>query len=174
MPAKNALNTMYDTLLNLKQNGEILDAMTNVTDVDGKIAELTVATAAESNMNDVYVGSFNHIKVAHAKKSIVCNYVKGATAADDTFIYDIIVRYNNTNSGTLLTVLCTLDLSPFVQIAAADRDDTDSGELENSGNISISWEKLSALNDLSTYLTAHEAFHNSVNDALVAVKPFAI
>ena len=174
MPAKNALNTIYDTVLNLKQNGEIIDAMTNVTDEIGQIAELSVADSADSNMYEVYVGSFNHIKVAHAKKSVVCHFSKGASAAEDSFIYDIIVRYNNTNSGTLKTVLCTLDLSPFVKMADADRDATDAGELENSSNISIDWVKLAALKDLSTYLTAHQLFHNSVNDAMVAVKPFAL
>lgn len=174
MPAKNALYSIYDTLVNLKQNGEILDAMTNVTNEFGEIAELDVSAASESNMYDVYVGSFNHIKVAHAKKSVVCNYTKGDTAADDMFVYDIIVNYNLTNSTILRTVLCSLDFSNFVKIADADRTATASGVLSSSSNISIDWDKLSSYKDLSTYLTVHQNLHNSVNDALVAVKPFTL
>ena len=172
MPASNAFESIYDTLQNCKQNGVILEAMTSVTDVDGNIAELTVATAAESNMMDVFMGTVNHFKVAHAKKILILDYVKGATAADDSFVYSIIVKYNNTNSGTLSTVLSKLDLSAFVKIADADRDATDSGELPNSNNISVSWDLVSAKSDLSTYLTAHQLFHNAINDAIVACKPF--
>jgi hypothetical protein len=174
MAAKNTMNTLYDTLLNTKENGIILEAMTNVTNAVGEIAELSVASAAESNMYDVYVGTFNHYKIAHAKKSVVCNYVQGATASDDTFIYDLIVKYNNTNSSALKTVLCSLDFSPFVKIADEDRDAAVTGELDNSANISIDWSKLEALKDISSYLTVHQNFHNSVTDALIAVKPFAL
>jgi hypothetical protein len=171
--AANALFEVKDSLDNLKENGDILLAMTNVTNADGEIAELAVATSAESNMFSVYSGSFNHLKIAHAKKSLVCNYTKGATAAADTIIYDIIVNYNYTNSTIQQTVLCSLDVSDFVSYAVASREAAVSGVLANSTNLSVDWNKLTALKDLSSYLTAHQDFHNSVKQAIIAVKPFS-
>jgi hypothetical protein len=171
--ASNALFEIKDSLDNLKENGDILLAMTNVTNADGEISELAVATSAESNMFSVYSGSFNHLKIAHAKKSVICNYVKGATAADDTIVYDIIVKYNNTNSAVLQTVLCSLDVSDFVSVKTANREATVTGVLANSTNLEVDWTKLTALKDLSSYLTAHLELHNSIKQAIIAVKPFA-
>jgi len=171
--ASNALFEMKDSLDNLKENGDILLAMTSVTNADGEISELAVATSAESNMFSVYEGSFNHLKIAHAKKQIVCNYTKGATAAADTIIYDIIVRYNNTNSATLQTVLCSLNVSSFVSVKTAARDAAATGVLANSTDLEVSWAKLNALKDLSSYLTVHNNFHSAVREAIIAVKPFS-
>lgn len=171
--ATNALFEVKDSLDNLKENGEILLAMTNVTNASGEISELAVATSAESNMFSVYEGSFNHLKIAHAKKQIVCNYTKGASAADDTIIYDIIVRYNNTNSATLQTVLCSLDVSDFVSVKVASRAAAATGVLANSSDLEVDWDKLTALKDLSAYLTSHNEFHNQIRQAIIAVKPFS-
>ena len=147
--------------------------MTNVTNESGEIAELAVATSAESNMYEVYVGSFNHFKVAHAKKALICNYTKGATAAEDVISYDVIVRYNNTNSATLSTVLCSIDVSDFVKVKDANRDTTDAGALSNSANLEISWSKLAELKDLSAYLEKHNELHDQIEVAITAVKPFS-
>lgn len=171
--ASNALFEMKDSLDNLKENGDILLAMTSVTNADGEISELAVATSAESNMFSVYEGSFNHLKIAHAKKQIVCNYTKGATAAADVVSYDIIVRYNNTNSATLQTVLCSLNVSSFVSVKTAARDAAATGVLANSTDLEVSWTKLNALKDLSSYLTVHNNFHSAVREAIIAVKPFS-
>lgn len=171
--ASNALFEVKDSLDNLKENGEILLAMTSVTNASGEISELAVATSAESNMFSVYSGSFNHLKIAHAKKQIVCNYTKGLTSATDTIIYDIIVKYNNTNSATLQTVLCSLDVSAVVSVKTAARDGAATGELANSNDLEVDWTKLSGLKDLSSYLTVHNNFHNEVRQAIIAVKPFS-
>lgn len=176
MSTINALNDTYETLQNMMENGKIAVAMTSNTDADGKIAELMVATAAESNIHDVLVGSFNHFKVLHAKKGLVCRYTKGATAADDKVEYDIIVNYNNTNSATLKTVLYTVDLSPFVSRTFADaqaRTDAISGNLANSADLSIDWtNKLKSLTDLSDYLDKHNLVHEQIKIAAATVKPF--
>lgn len=174
MPAANTLEFINDSLVNLKQNGEIINAMTNVTNENGEIAELDVATSAESNMFAVYQGSFNHLKIAHAKKALVLNYSKGATAADDTFIYDVIVRYNNTNSATLTTVLCSIEVSDFVKIDEAERDASATGVLANSADLAVDWSKLAALKDLSAYLQKHNEFHDEVENAIVATRPFCL
>jgi hypothetical protein len=171
--ASNALFEMKDSLDNLKENGDILLAMTSVTNASGEISELAVATSAESNMFSVYEGSFNHLKIAHAKKQIVCNYVKGETVAADTIIYDIIVRYNNTNSATLQTVLCSLNVSSVVSVKTASREAAATGVLANSTDLEVDWTKLTALKDLSSYLTVHNNFHSAVREAIIAVKPFS-
>jgi hypothetical protein len=172
MPAVNDSSFQLTSLNNIKQNGEILLAMTNVTDESGQIAELA-GTSAESNMLDVYEGTFNHFKIAHAKKSLVCNYTKGADAAGDVISYDIIIKYNNTNSATLPTVLCSLNVSAFIKVKDAERDGLDTGVVASSDDFEVSWDKLTALKDLSSYLTAHNDFHDAVNVAITAVKPFA-
>ena len=171
--ASNALFEVKDSLDNLKENGDILLAMTNVTNANGEISELAVATSAESNMFAVYSGSFNHLKIAHAKKSLVCNYTKDATAADDTIIYDIIVKYNQTNSTVNNTVLCSLDVSDFVSVKTASREAAVYGVLANSTDLEVDWTKLAGLKDLSSYLTAHQDFHTEVKQAIIAVKPFS-
>jgi hypothetical protein len=171
--ATNALFEVKDSLDNLKENGEILLAMTSVTNASGEISELAVATSAESNMFQVYEGSFNHLKIAHAKKQIVCNYTKGETVAADVIIYDLIVRYNNTNSATLQTVLCSLNVSSFVSIKTAARTTAATGILANSADLEVDWDKLTALKDLSSYLTVHNNFHSGVREAIIAVKPFS-
>lgn len=171
--ATNALFEVKDSLDNLKENGEILLAMTSVTNANGEISELAVATSAESNMFQVYEGSFNHLKIAHAKKQIICNYVKGETAAADSIIYDLIVRYNNTNSATLQTVLCSLNVSSFVSVKTASREAAASGVLASSADLEVDWTKLTALKDLSSYLTIHNNFHSAVREAIIAVKPFS-
>jgi hypothetical protein len=173
MPANNDSSFNYTSLTNIKQNGEILLAMTNVTNENGEIAELAVATPAESNMYEVYVGSFNHFKIAHAKKALICNFTKGADETGDIISYDVIVRYNNTNSETLPTVLCSIDVSDFVRVKPADREALDEGVLSNSIKLEVAWSKLAALKDLSAYLTMHSEFHDAVNTAITAVKPFS-
>jgi hypothetical protein len=171
--ASNALFEVKDSLDNLKENGDILLAMTNVTNANGEISELAVATSAESNMFSVYAGSFNHLKIAHAKKSLVCNYTKGISPAADTIIYDIIVKYNYTNSTVNNTVLCSLDVSDFVSIKTASREAAVTGALATSTDLEVDWTKLTALKDLSSYLTVHQDFHTAVKQAIIAVKPFS-
>jgi hypothetical protein len=169
----NLLSEMCDTFKNLEQNGKISLAMTSITNEVGEVYELAVATAAESNICDVYKGSFNHLKIAHAKKSLVCNYVKGATAAEDTIIYDVVINYNNTNSTTSPTVLCSINVSDFVSISDAARATAVTGVLANSTDLDVDWDnKLKTYKNLSTYLTKHNTFHNSIKQALAASKPF--
>jgi hypothetical protein len=172
MTVLNALEFVNTSLNNIKQNGDILNAMTNVTTESGEIAELAVAAAAESNMYAVYVGSINHLKIAHAKKTLILNYVKGAAADADTFIYDVIVKYNNTNSEGLPTVLCSINVSDFVSMATAARAAAATGELSSSADISVDWDKLSSYKDLSDYLEKHNDLHDEVESAIVATKPF--
>jgi len=171
--AENTLSEVSDFLSNVKSNNTTALAMTNNTDENGLIAELTVATSAESNIYAVFQGTFNHFKIAHAKKQLDCNYVKGATAADDTFIYDVIVKYNTSTSSINKTVLCSIDLSAFISIESVARDAAVSGLLANSADLSVDWDKLSAMTDVSVYLTAHNNFNNAVRNALVSVSPFA-
>lgn len=169
----NQLFEFYDSLVNLDNNGRIMEAMASVTNEVGEISELAVLTEAESNICDVYKGSFNHLKIAHTKKTLICNYFKAVAPADDIIIYDVIIRFNSTNSTTLPTVLCSLNVSSFVSMDAGSRDAAETGVLANSANLAVDFTKLAAMKNISTYLVAHNNFHNAVKQALIAAKPFA-
>lgn len=187
----NLLSETFDSLKNIEANGKIVEAMTSVTDDDGLILELkfshsvtTVVNGAdvvtevpndkdESNIYEVYTGTYNIIKLLHAKKYLVCNYSKGATAADDTIKYDIIVRFNKTNNTTDTTVLSSIDATPFFSIKTADRDAAVTGVLTSSAIIEPSWKKLSDLTDPSAFLTAHNKFYDDIKASIIATKPFS-
>ena len=168
------LSELYNTLINLEKNSEIISSLIKDTDENGDIAELLVTDKAKSNIYDVFVGSFNHIKIAHAKKSIVCNYFKGDDAKDDTFIYDIIIKYCNTNNTTLLTNLYSIDFSSFISIDTTTRNTTTTGKITTSADLSIDWSKLSAMNNMTTFITKHNIFYNSIKQSIIVVKPFAL
>jgi hypothetical protein len=168
------LSKLYNTLINLEKNSEIILSLIKDTDENGDIVELLVSDKAKSNIYDVFVGSFNHIKIAHAKKSIVCNYFKGDDAKDDTFIYDIIIKYYNSNSTTSSTNLYSIDFSSFISIDATVRNTTTTGKITNSTDLSIDWDKLSAMNNVATFLTNYNIFYNSIKQAIAIVKQFAL
>ena len=171
----NQLSETYESLVNIDENRKIIEAMITKTNEDGEISELAVAAEAQSNVCDVFKGSFNHLKILHAKKSLICNYVKGATAPEDTIIYDVIVKYNTTNSTTSPTVLCTIDVSSFVSRTFADeaaRATASSGVLPNSTNLAVDFSKLAALKDMTAYLDVHNEFHDSIKESLLATKAF--
>jgi len=163
-----------DTLKNIKQNGEIVYAMTNQTNENGEIEELAVTDSSSSNMYSVYAGTVNLIKVAHAKKALKLNFTKGDTAAEDLFIYDIPCKYNTTNSSSSSTVLSSLNLSAFVKMDDTARDNAESGLLSNSTDISVDWEKLQNYKDVATYEEKHIEFHNQVAQALIKCDPFTV
>lgn len=165
---------LYNTLINLEKNSEIILSLIKDTDENGDIAELLVTDKAKSNIYDVFVGSFNHIRIAHAKNSIVCNYFKGDDAKDDTIIYDIIIKYYNSNSTTSSTILYSIDFSSFVSIDATKRNTTTTGKITTSTDLSIDWVKLSAMNNVATFTNKHNIFYNSIKQAIAVVKPFAL
>lgn len=74
--AENTLSEVSDFLSNVKSNNTTALAMTNNTDENGLIAELTVATSAESNIYAVFQGTFNHFKIAHAKNNLIVIMLK--------------------------------------------------------------------------------------------------
>jgi hypothetical protein len=187
----NILYETYDSLKNIEANNKIIEAMATVTDDIGEIAELkptnTVINVVdgvdvishvprpkeESNIYDVYSGTFNILKLLHAKKYLECNYVKGATEADDTIVYDTIVRYNKTNSTTAKTVLSSINVTSFFSIKSANRAAAVTGKLANSDTIEVDWEKLSALTDPSAYITKHNKFNDDIRTSIHASKPFS-
>jgi hypothetical protein len=187
----NLLSETYDSLKSIEANGKIVEAMTTVTDDEGRILELKPTTSVttvvngadvitevpnnkdDSNIYEVYTGTYNIIKLLHAKKNLVCNYVKGATEADDTITYDIIVRYNKTNNTTDKTVLSSINATPFFSIKSAERGAQVTGELNSSSIIEVSWDKLSALTDPSDYTREHNKFYDAVKASITATKPFS-
>ncbi len=168
----NLLSETYESLVNIDENGKIIEAMISKTNELGEITELAVATEAASNVCDVFKGTINHLKILHAKKSLICKYVKGATAPEDTIIYEVIVKYNTTNSTTSPTVLCTIDVSDFVSMDSTARATAATGTLANSTDLAVDWTKLTAMKDMSTYLDVHNEFHNSIKESLTATKAF--
>ncbi len=170
--AENVLAEVSDFLSNVKSNNQIALAMSNNTDANGLITELTVTTAAESNIYAVFEGTFEHFKNAHAKKQLELNYVKGAEPENDTYIYDIIVKYNKSTSDIDKTVLCSINLTSFVSLSSAGRTAASTGKLANSLAISIDWDKLKLLSSVTQFLTKYNEFNNEVRNALISVTPF--
>jgi hypothetical protein len=55
------LSELYNTLINLEKNSEIISSLITDTNENGDIAELLVTDKAKSNIYDVFVDSFNHM-----------------------------------------------------------------------------------------------------------------
>ena len=86
----------------------------------------------------------------------------------------MLIKYYNSNSTTSSTILYSIDFSSFVSIDATARNTTTTGKITNSADVSIDWDKLSAMNNMATFLTNYNIFYNSIKKAIAVVKQFAL